>query len=1374
MTKKPKKSTQSSPHSTPAPVATTVPYHPIVGIGASAGGLEAFRRLLSHLPDDTGMSFVLVQHLDPHHVTYMPELLAKCTTMLVQQVENGMPIAPNHVYFIPPNATLTVADGHLHIAEPSEPHGQRMAIDHFFESLAEDQQHNAICVILSGAGSDGTIGLKAIKEHGGMAIAQTPASARYDSMPRNAIMTGMVDHVIPIEEIPTKLVEYCHYLTEVRARKGAAGMREEMIDYLDEICTILQHRVGHDFSRYKRSTLTRRIQRRMQVLQINDVSDYLAQLSREDTEADALYKDLLIGMTHFFRDPEVFDALEQKIIPPIFERKIQDAEVRVWIPGCATGEEAYSVAMLMHDYMAEYGIWPHVQIFATDLDKQALETARRGLYSDGIIQQITPHRLNRYFSKQEHGYQIAKALRDMCIFSLHNLIDDPPFSRLDLISCRNLLIYLENDLQEKVLSIFHYALRPSGYLMLGASESTADQSILFNTLDRKHRLFTSNSTARRTDANLSLISKQRPKNIATSNRPRMTGKLKEILSQAVDQVLLERYTPACVLVNEQGDIIYFSGYTGKYLEHSAGMPSVNVIDMARKELRLEIRAALHQANKENQEIIHENLSIAVNDGLSLQRFNLIVRPAPEIDVDMRLFMIVFQEFGPPYNADNTKPSEAPSSADNELIAQYEKELSYTKEKLHVTVEELETSNEELKTSNEELLSSNEELQTSNEELQTSEEELQSINEELETLNTELRIKVEELDRANSDLHNLFRSTDIATLFLDSKLHIKNFTPAAVQMFRLIDNDIGRSILDIATRFNDKNLITDLKTVIKNASVKQREVQHSDDQRSFMLRILPYRHLDNVIEGAVITFVDITELKQTQEQLAQMLKRETEAKLRLVTDTVPALIAYVDDKERYQLNNKGYEIWHGIAREAMYGKTIKEVQGNTNYAMAKPYIDKALNGEQATFEATMTFKDGKTRRIEVNYQPHINEGGQIQGFFVLIHDISDRHYAAQLLREAKEAAEQADKLKTQFLTAASHDLRQPLQTLHMLNGILDKIVVDDKPRQTIAKQSAALKVMDQLLGTLLNISRLDSGGIKPDIKNFKINSILSQIKNNTEQQAAKKNLQLDISPCSYIVRSDPILLQEILQNLVSNAITYTPAGTVSVHCHDNGNELSIDVQDTGIGIEAQEQRAIFDEFYQLDNPSRDHRKGFGLGLAIVDRLARQLDHRISLQSALGEGSRFTVIVPLDHSAHMLNHAPPAQAALMSETQAQTIAAQLLLIDDNPAVIESICEFLTLDGYQITTATHGTEALQKARATTQAFDLIISDYLLPGEDNGFDLIQKLRQQFDATIPAILLTGDTSAEKKKTADAIGCQMLSKPILPNKLTVLIRQLLN
>ena len=825
---------------------------------------------------DPGMAFVLVQHLAPDHKSILTDLIRRYTRMQVFEVEDGMSVHPNCAYIIPPNCDMAFLNGTLQLLHPSAPRGQRMPIDFFFRSLAQDQQERAICIVLSGTGSDGTLGLRAITGEGGMAMVQNPDSTEYDGMPRSALGTGLVDYELPPAEMPAQLIAYAGHAYDKPAHhpEDAPSKNENL---LKKVFILLRAQTGNDFSQYKPSTINRRIERRMAVHQIATLADYIKYLQKTTVEVEALFRDLLIGVTSFFRDSEVFQVVEQQIIPKLFVGKSADHVIRVWTPGCSTGEEAYSLAILMAERQEAMKQSFKVQIFATDIDSEAITLARAGRYPSNIAADLTPERLARFFTPESEGgaYRINKGIRDMLIFSEQNVIKDPPFSKLDLISCRNLLIYMGSDLQKKLIPLFHYALNPGGHLFLGTSETVGEFGDLFSTHDRKAKLYQRKDSY--LGAQRASISRFLPAvTVLEVAHPRHPGKSaganKMPLRELAERALLNQIAPASVLVNGDGDLFYLHGRTGRYLELSPGEPGVNVLKMAREGLKRGLTTALHNAVAGREIVRYPGLRVKTNGGFST--VTLTIHPVPTGSAaapEAPLYLIIFHEEASEVAAVPETPmaedAGPPKGADGDArIAALRQELHAKEEYLQTANEELETSNEELKSSNEEMQSVNEELQSTNEEMETSKEELQSVNEELATVNAELQGKVGDLSRINNDMNNLLAGTGIGTVFVDHQLRILRFTPAVTEIINLISSDVGRPVGHIVSNLrNYEGLAADAKKVLDTLIPCTKEVQTTQGGW-FALRILPYRTVENVIEGAVITFVDITERKRAEEAL----------------------------------------------------------------------------------------------------------------------------------------------------------------------------------------------------------------------------------------------------------------------------------------------------------------------------------------------------------------------------------------------------------------------------------------------------------------------------------------------------------------------------
>jgi two-component system CheB/CheR fusion protein len=827
---------------------------PVVGIGASAGGLKAFEQFFANMPANSGAAFVLVPHLDPSHVSMLPDLLRKYTKMPVIQAQDGMKVQRDRVHVIPPNTEMVIMHETLLLKTPKELRGFRLPIDTFFRSLAEDQHDKAICVILSGNGTDGTLGLRAIKAELGMAMAQDPSSAEYESMPRSAIETGLVDYILTPDKMGAQLVAYCKHQIPRRAMKAVAGV-DGLPESLQKICQLLRSATGHDFSFYKRNTICRRIERRMSVHQIEKLPDYVRYLERNPREVTILFKEILIGVTNFFRDPQAFAALAHCLLSDVLAEKPKDYPLRVWVPGCSSGEEVYSIAMILRECADKLKKNFKVQIFGTDIDSDGIDTARAGLYPASITADVTPDRLKRFFVKEGRAYRIKKEIREMAVFAIQDVLKDPPFTKLDLLSCRNLLIYLDAELQKKLLPLFHYALRPDGILFLGTSESIDGFTDLFTLMDKKWKLFKRRASSASAETMVQFpAAPLHPDGIRSIPANQRKPMRESTVSETAQKILVENFAPPCVFVDGNGQVIYTHGRTGKYLELAPGHANLNVVEMARDGIRHELAAAMRTAKLRKRQVSLAGLLVKTNGGS--QEITLTVKPVRGAESIGELLMVVFEDMAPKQiKPGKIKGNVAPRAV--ERISQLEQELSYSQEHLKTTVEELETSNEELKSSNEELQSTNEELQSTNEELETSKEELQTLNEELVTVNAELQGKIEELSRSNDDMKNLLDGTRIATVFLDNQLRIKRFTSEATKIINLIPSDVGRPISHIVSNLDQDTLSQDAQQVIDSLAAKEQTVR-TKEGRWYLSRLIPYRTIDNIIDGVVITFTDITE------------------------------------------------------------------------------------------------------------------------------------------------------------------------------------------------------------------------------------------------------------------------------------------------------------------------------------------------------------------------------------------------------------------------------------------------------------------------------------------------------------------------------------
>jgi len=1021
---------------------------PVVGIGASAGGLAAFEAFFSGMPAGVqpGMAFVLVQHLAPDHTSILADLIQRCTTMTVLQVEDGMPVEPNHVYVIPPNHDMAFLNGTLHLLEPAEPRGHRLPIDYFFRSLAQDQHDRAVGIVLSGTGSDGTQGVRAIKAEAGMVMVQSAESAEYDGMPRSVIVTGIADYELAPAAMLPQLIAYASQAFNNKRRGSESGVEPKSAAETKKIFGLLRSQTGHDFSFYKPSTILRRIERRMAVQHIKAIQDYVKYLQESTVEVEALFRDMLIGVTSFFRDPDVFEILEKRIIPELFQNKSAATDlVRVWISGCSTGEEAYSTAILIREFLEDTKSDCSVQIFATDLDSRAIATARAGVYPMSIVADVKHERLLRFFSLDpiEHVYRINKNIREMLVFSEHDVIKDPPFSKLDLISCRNLLIYFGSELQKKVLQLFHFALTPNGVLLLGTSEGVGDFGSLFKVLDRKAKLFQRQRAF--------IISQQKPLAIASSSNaisdtssitssnskelvahpPERTSKLP--LRDLLEKSLMQLVAPSAALVNAQGDILFLHGRTGMYLELTAGESGVNnILKIAREGLQQELTIALSRVVISHEPAFAYGLLVRTNGHYT--RVDLSISPVPSNLITANasadttketksssLYLVTIKE-----SMETEKPRTGPSTTEmapavaNELesnsansdsgtSADFEARISALLEELHTrdeylqnAREELESSNEELKSSNEEMQSVNEEMQSTNEELETSQEELQSVNEELATVNTELQTKVNDLSQLNNDMNNLISGTGIATVFIDHQLRILRFTPAACSIINLILSDVGRPVAHTVTNLvGYDQLVPDAQQVLDTLVTKVIEVQ-SKDGKWYTMRMQPYRTIDNVIEGAVLNFVEITSLKRIQAEL-ESDKAHLQFKSTMLNAIGEAVIATNLQGEILYWNEAAERIYGWKSFEVL-GKNVLEVTPDEESKAHALEIMAALKcGKSWSGEFFVRHRDGRQFPVKVTNSPILDDQGNLTGIIGVSRDITLRKNTEESLRKSNELA-----------------------------------------------------------------------------------------------------------------------------------------------------------------------------------------------------------------------------------------------------------------------------------------------------------------------------------------------------------------------------------
>jgi two-component system CheB/CheR fusion protein len=1295
---------------------------PIVGIGASAGGLNALREFFEALPAHTSMAFVVVVHLAPDHESNLASLLQKVTEMPVLEVTSATPIQPDHVYLIAPSLELTMVDDYLRVAPKRAEEGTRAAIDLFLRTLAEVHRERAVGIVLSGAGSDGSIGLSRVKEMGGITLAQDPVEAEYDSMPRSAMATGMIDFVLTAAEMPQRLMDI--WLTTKQIRLPAAGDDERDEDGTDEsaeralreIMVILRTRTGHDFRHYKRATVLRRIERRLQVNGITDLQAYRDHLHLHQEETQALLQDMLISVTNFFRDKEAFDMLERDVLPQIFDGRGEQERIRVWSVGCATGEEAYSLAMLLQERSLKVPERVSFQVFATDIDERAISFARTGLYPDSILADVTPARVRQFFTKDAAHYRIKKELREHMLFAHHNVLSDPPFSRLDLICCRNLLIYLDREAQIEILKMFHFALRPGGVLFLGSSESADSVSSMFSVIDKRNRIYRANMAVRGDTpmpVAISGTTSSRPV-VATVQPP---GR-RRLSFGDLHQRLVEQYAPPSVLVSRESEIVHLSDRAGRFLQYSGGEPSHNIVAAVRPELRLELRTAIYQALHTNRSV--EARRVRIERDSRSYFVNMTARPVHDPEANADFVLVLFDEVEDSMGGAETVSADAQKDP---IISQLERELQRTKDQLQSTIEQSETSTEELKASNEELQAINEELRSATEELETSKEELQSINEELTTVNAELKSKVEETGKINDDLQNLIAANDIGTIFVDRNICIKRYTPRATDVFSIIPSDIGRSLLDITHRLEYDKLADDAAEAFDSLRLIERELK-SNDGRWYLARFVPYRTTEDRIDGAVLSFIDITGRRQAEDRL-----REGERRMRIVAEgTKDYAIITFDDEGLITSWNAGAERIFGYTETEMIGQPADLLSTEEDRALnvaQREFAEARLNG-RTDEERWHVRKDG-TRFFASGVLSRLDEAG-MSGFAKIARDLGEfgqavtggRGNQADQLRDASER--DAQRRRDEFLAVVSHELKHPL---NLISASAELIARAPETRQSLNLSRAADTIrrtvigQAQIIDDLLDISRVRTGKLSVVRTIVDMREIVQRVCNAVVDDAQRRGLALNvaIADAPIIIHADLTRVEQIVWNLISNAMKFTSRGSVDVSLLVNEHsEAVLRVTDTGSGIEPSLLPHIFDMFKQSRDPSA-RRAGLGIGLALVSDLVNLHGGAVRAESeGVGRGATFTVTLPTHRVIAWSGDDAGASEDLLQ-------GKRVLMVDDDAATVETFRLLLESEGAIVQTATSGEEALAMLNGTVP--DIVLSDIGMPGMD-GFEFVGKLREQ------------------------------------------------
>lgn len=1349
----------------------------IVGVGASAGGLEALEEFFHALPSDSGMAFVVLQHLSPDFKSHMEELLKRQTSIPIHQVEDGVEVEPNAIYLLPAKKEMVIRGGRLLLSERSVDRAMIHPIDLFLTSLAADAGDCSVAVILSGTGSDGSRGLIDVHAAGGLVLAQDQATAKFDGMPMSATATGKVDLVLPPASIADALVRYTrdgHTKKQLRSE----DLTFNQLTGAEQIASMLNHRYGIDFSQYKPGTVGRRIGRRLQLLKLDSIGSYVKRLTTDEVELNALYEDLLIGVTKFFRDPDAFESLQSQAIAKIV-RETQDDSIRIWVAGCASGEEAYSIAILVDEELRKVNRQIDVKIFATDAHSGSLHTAAKGVYPESSLSEMEHQRRTRYFSRAADGFHVTRDLRKYLVFASHNIMNDAPFTQMDLITCRNMLIYLQPAAQRKVIGMFHFALRPHGTMFLGPSESPGDLSDEFIAIDTRWRIYT-----KRRDIRLPLAPLA-PSSRRSERLPHITPSVKPARSNRVDQQMIDSYDqllsammPCGILVNETGEMLHLFAGAERYLQNRGGRISNQLLEMIDDSLRTNLSVAWHYAMSKLEAVRPAATVYQGPDGP--ENIQITVRPLSKDGSGPNNFLILFE------NTTETIPYREPTKANEAEMHQnrlqgLETELQFSQERLQVALEEMETSNEELQASNEELIASNEELQSTN-------EELHSVNEELYTVNAEHQRRVEELAIANDDMDNLLATTRVGVIFLDQELYMRRFTPEIARVFRLTNHDTGRSIEHFAHFLDYKNLAADLRQVYETN--QQIEVKVTDRQgMRFLLRAVPYRSGDTS-EGVVLTLIDISSLDAAEAEI-HLQKMAIESSVNGIVITDPH---QPDHPIVYA--NQGFLKLTGYQREEVLGRNCRFLQCKESDPAVVRKIGRAVaDGEGTRTVLLNSRKDGTRFWNNLSITPVRNHQGELVNFVGVQQDVSDQMAAQLKLEEATRASEQASQAKSSFLATMSHELRTPLTAVLGFADMLRNESDDPDYLEKIDTIRRNGSYLLALLNDILDLSKIEAGKLSFGTQCIDVRAVLKEVEILMQVRAQEANVPLRFDlhhPLPREVKADEVRVRQIIVNLVSNAIKFTKSGEVVVQarlnaCPDNPDEsrLEVSVTDTGIGISRKHQANLFTPFNQAPKQTTQHAGGTGLGLSISKRLAEGMGGDIEVQSQIGQGSCFTLCLPVTDEQ--------ARGAAMVSSESQRIDAQsnrpddhpsdfpqieakVLLADDRRDVWQVGKYFLEKCGAQVTVAENGQQAVeltQQASSDGNPFQIILMDMQMPIMD-GRQAVNRLRQLGFET-PIIALTADAMDGEREACIAMGCnEYFPKPIDGLLLTNLIAAILS
>jgi two-component system CheB/CheR fusion protein len=1323
----------------------------VVGVGASAGGLEALEHFFEQVPLDSGMAFVVVQHLSPDFKSLMDEILSRRTKLPVHLVEDGVRVEPNCVYLIPAKKEMIISQGRLLLSDRGHDQELSLPIDVFFRSLAQDCAERAIAVVLSGGGSDGSRGICDVHDAGGMVLVQDTESAQFDGMPRTARDAGVADAILPPREMPRYLRENAG--KKLHSAETAAGGEQGMA----AVYRMLEKEFGIDFTHYKPSTVTRRIERRLQLSRADNVDAYVKRLREEREELDVLYRDLLIGVTRFFRNDEAFRVMEERVLPELWESLPKGSPLRLWVAGCATGEEVYSLAILLFELGQKLGERP-IKIFATDVHRGSLELATRGLYGEDAVTGVSPGRLERHFVRRGQSYQVSPEIRQMVVFAQHNVIKDAPFTRMHFVSCRNMLIYLQPGVQQKVLGLFHFALTLGGVLFLGPSESPGTLTHDFETLDKHWRIYRKTSESRvQVDTRPQLGGKGSRQQHPSAPRPAVAPNRYSVPQLlGVYDALLSEVIPPSLLINDAGELVHAFGGASKFLHLQDGRQGLDVVDLVDGELKTVLAGGLKQALKLSTPLSFRRVSVL--DGSASGNYDISIRPLKARNQSVPHCLVTFDHS----QIEGARAAVATelevADVSRERVSALEAELKYTKENLQAVHEELESSNEELQAANEELLASNEELQSTN-------EELQSVNEELYSVNAEYQRKISDLTELANDMENLLASTDIGTVFLDSQLRIRNFTSRAAEVFHLLPHDIGRPIENLTHSMEYPELAADFRLVLQTGAPIEKELRDGP-QRAFFVRILPYR-AKGTVDGVVLTLIDVTGLKAAEDALFH-----ERYLLNSLLASVPDAIYFKDARGRFIRANNALAARLGLddPRQAV-GKTGFELPGHEHALAAHQQDDLVLRSGTAQHYQLERREgpDGEAWDL-VTRLPLSGPDQKIVGVIGIFRDITEQ-------KRNQEKVHEAVARRDQFLAMLSHELRNPLGAMASATQLLkDGATTPERSQRLLDVLTRQSRQMSRLLDDLLEVSRVTQDKIELRKRTMDMRPVIEEAIEAARELMQIRQIELSVELDSepLVIDCDPARLQQIQANLLSNAAKYTPiGGHVWLSLKREADQAVLRVADDGVGIPKEVLEDVFELFVQSTRTLDRSEGGLGVGLTLVRGLVERHGGSVTAYSeGEGHGSEFTVRLPL--SQHVPNRQLSKPPSLVPPPEAKSMVTadsplRVVIVEDNDDSRMMLCELLELSGFECHTAATGRLGLDVINETRP--DVALVDIGLP-ELDGLEVAQLLRQDpRNAQLLLIALTGYGQREDRDAARKAGFDThLVKPVDFDALLALLR----